>query len=48
MDIKNIRELYIASDIFDSFDKSSLQDLDYIKWRDYISASDPKMLQLAG
>jgi hypothetical protein len=40
INIKSVRELYIASDIFDTFDKSSLKDLDYIKWKDYINASD--------
>ena len=38
--IEKIRDLYIASNIFDTFDKSSLKNLDYIKWKDYVNASD--------
>ncbi|MEJ8591612.1 hypothetical protein JSO54_10250 [Riemerella anatipestifer] len=37
---EKIRELYIASDKFDTFDKSHLKDLDYIKWKNYINTSD--------
>ncbi len=36
INIKNIRELYIASDRFDTFKKSHLKNLDYKEWKEYI------------
>lgn len=36
INIEKIRELYIASDKFDTFNKSSLKKLSYEKWEKYI------------
>ncbi|MDR2223877.1 MAG: hypothetical protein LBE34_14250 [Flavobacteriaceae bacterium] len=36
VNIEKVRELYIASDKFDTFNKSSLKKLSYEKWEKYI------------
>lgn len=40
VDIGRVRELYIASDVFNTFDTDNLKELNYMKWKNYIDISN--------